>query len=137
MIRRPPRSKRTDTLFPYTPLFRSIISELGAGRLPGVQPWGSTGSAGPGLPRNALTARNYSGVNVLILWGAVIEHGWPSQSWLTYAQAQSAGGCVRKGEHGVTVVYADRFTPEAEKERASREGGDPKAVPFLDRKSVV
>src|SRR3546814_14507069 len=23
MLRRPPRSKRTDTLFPYTPLFRS------------------------------------------------------------------------------------------------------------------
>src|SRR3546814_11190641 len=68
-----------------------------------------------------------------LLWGAVLEHGWPSQSWLTYAQAQSAGGCVRKGAHGVTVVYADRFTPEAEKERASREGGDPKAVPFLKR----
>src|SRR3546814_11903262 len=89
-----------------------IISELEAGRLPWVQPWGSTGSAGPGLPRNALTARNYSGVNVLILWGAVIEHGWPSQSWLTFRQAQEAGGCVRKGESGVTVVYADRFTPE-------------------------
>src|SRR3546814_19542352 len=26
MIRRPPRSTRTDTLFPYTPLFRSIGS---------------------------------------------------------------------------------------------------------------
>src|SRR3546814_17731820 len=26
MIRRPPRSKRTDTLFPYTTLFRSAIS---------------------------------------------------------------------------------------------------------------
>src|SRR3546814_15519688 len=25
MIRRPPRSKRTDTLFPYTTLFRSVI----------------------------------------------------------------------------------------------------------------
>src|SRR3546814_13775110 len=25
MIRRPPRSKRTDTLFPYTTLFRSIV----------------------------------------------------------------------------------------------------------------
>src|SRR3546814_11788906 len=25
MIRRPPRSTRTDTLFPYTPLFRSVI----------------------------------------------------------------------------------------------------------------
>src|SRR3546814_10148868 len=26
MIRRPPSSKRTDTLFPYTTLFRSLIS---------------------------------------------------------------------------------------------------------------
>src|SRR3546814_2298366 len=29
MIRRPPRSTRTDTLFPYTTLFRSLIEELG------------------------------------------------------------------------------------------------------------
>src|SRR3546814_20323335 len=28
MIRRPPRSTRTDTLFPYTPLFRSFKLEL-------------------------------------------------------------------------------------------------------------
>src|SRR3546814_11537304 len=27
MIRRPPRSTRTDTLFPYTPLFRSVAFE--------------------------------------------------------------------------------------------------------------
>src|SRR3546814_6805099 len=27
MIRRPPRSTRTDTLFPYTTLFRSILQE--------------------------------------------------------------------------------------------------------------
>src|SRR3546814_10851880 len=30
MIRRPPRSTRTDTLFPYTTLFRSIIVAPGA-----------------------------------------------------------------------------------------------------------
>src|SRR3546814_8740771 len=35
MIRRPPRSTRTDTLFPYTTLFRSEIFRLAAGeRLP-------------------------------------------------------------------------------------------------------
>src|SRR3546814_7997174 len=28
MIRRPPRSTRTDTLFPYTTLFRSLLDEL-------------------------------------------------------------------------------------------------------------
>src|SRR3546814_2033570 len=28
MIRRPPRSTRTDTLFPYTTLFRSWVAEL-------------------------------------------------------------------------------------------------------------
>src|SRR3546814_7485186 len=27
MIRRPPRSTRTDTLFPYTTLFRSVLTE--------------------------------------------------------------------------------------------------------------
>lgn len=120
----------------YDEVTARIISELEAGRLPWVQPWGKDGATGPGLPRNALTARPYSGVNVLILWGAVIEHGWPSQSWLTFRQALEAGGCVRRGERGLTVVYADRFTPEAEKERASREGGDPKAVPFLKRFTV-
>src|SRR3546814_9689841 len=31
MIRRPPRSTRTDTLFPYTTLFRSKPVEVGAG----------------------------------------------------------------------------------------------------------
>src|SRR3546814_8370180 len=31
MIRRPPRSTRTDTLFPYTTLFRSVLKYGGAG----------------------------------------------------------------------------------------------------------
>src|SRR3546814_16102417 len=33
MIRRPPRSTRTDTLFPYTTLFRSLRQHLDAQRL--------------------------------------------------------------------------------------------------------
>ena len=134
----------------YDEVTARIVSELEAGRFPWVQPWGKTGGPGPGLPRNALTARTYSGVNILTLWGAVIEHGWPSQSWLTFRQAQAAGGCVRKGERGQCVVYADRFTPEADNERAQRDGGDEgeqsavrgtddprrRAVPFLKRFTV-
>jgi antirestriction protein ArdC len=120
----------------YAETTAKIIAELEQGRLPWVQPWGRVGSTGPGLPRNALTARNYSGINVLILWGAVIEHGWPSQSWLTFRQALEAGGNVTKGERGTTVVYADRFTPEGEKERARETGEDARAVPFLKRFTV-
>src|SRR3546814_17779668 len=33
MIRRPPRSTRTDTLFPYTTLFRSVVDQADAPRL--------------------------------------------------------------------------------------------------------
>src|SRR3546814_20936733 len=39
MIRRPPRSTRTDTLFPYTTLFRSVragLEPVDAGRGPGL-----------------------------------------------------------------------------------------------------
>src|SRR3546814_8686776 len=35
MIRRPPRSTRTDTLFPYTTLFRSDPGEIGEPLVPG------------------------------------------------------------------------------------------------------
>ncbi len=120
----------------YAEVTDRIIGELEEGRLPWVQPWGRTGCVNPSLPRNAVTARNYSGVNVLILWGAVIDAGFPSQSWLTFRQAIEAGGNVRKGERGTTVVYADRFTPEKEKERARATGEDAKAVPFLKRFTV-
>src|SRR3546814_2672220 len=58
MIRRPPRSTRTDTLFPYTTLFRSIssISPLApspakAGEGWGGVPFGSVRAVGtPSLP---------------------------------------------------------------------------------------
>ncbi|PZU47951.1 MAG: antirestriction protein ArdC [Sphingomonas sp.] len=120
----------------YDEVTASIIAELEAGRFPWVQPWGRAGAAGPGLPRNALTGRRYSGVNILMLWGAVIARGYPSQGWLTFKQALAAGGCVRKGERGTTVVYADRFTPDAEKARARETGEDARVVPFLKRFTV-
>ncbi len=71
----------------YDEVTNRIVAQLEEGRVPWVQPWGSARTAGVGLPRNALTSRAYSGVNILLLWGAVIERGWPSQAWLTFRQA--------------------------------------------------
>src|SRR6202142_2790815 len=81
----------------YDEITTKIIAELEAGRVPWVQPWGTAAAKAPlAMPRNAATGRQYSGINVLILWGAVIEHGFPAQSWLTFRQALSLGGNVRK-----------------------------------------
>ena len=121
----------------YDEITTKIISELEAGRLPWVQPWGTAAAKAPlAMPRNAATGRQYSGINVLILWGAVISHGYSGQSWLTFCQALALGGNVRKGEHGTTVVYADRFVPDDEKKRARETGEEAAAIPFLKRFTV-
>ncbi len=121
----------------YSEITDRIVAELEAGRLPWVQPWGTAAAKAPlAMPKNAATGRGYSGINVLILWGAVIERGFAGQSWLTFRQALGLGGNVRKGEHGTTVVYADRFTPEDERRRAERDGDEPGVIPFLKRFTV-
>lgn len=121
----------------YDDIASKIMAELEQGRLPWVQPWGTAAAkASLAMPKNAATSRQYSGINILILWGAVVQHGYPSQHWLTYRQAAALGGNVMKGERGTTVVYADRFTPEDEKRRARETGDEPGRIPFLKRFTV-
>jgi antirestriction protein ArdC len=121
----------------YEEITNKILAQLEAGRLPWVQPWGSSGVRAPlGMPKNAATGRTYSGINVLILWDAVVEQGYATQSWLTFRQTLALGGHVRKGERGNTVVYADRFVPDDVRDRAHERGEEPRAIPFLKRFTV-
>ena len=137
---RPPESNRkpsADKPTLYQKITDKIIAELEAGRVPWVQPWGKSGAnASLGLPQNAATGRQYSGINILILWDAVVERGFTGQSWLTFRQALALGGHVRKGEKGTMVVYADRFIPHGERTRAEAAGEEPAAIPFLKRFTV-
>ena len=84
----------------YDEITGQIIAELEAGRVPWVQPWGTAAAKAPlAMPKNAATGRQYSGINVLILWGAVIEHGFSSpeladlppgaRSWRQCAQGRA------------------------------------------------
>ncbi len=119
----------------YAEVTGRVIAELEAGRLPWVRPWDSA-ACDCGMPANAATGRRYSGINILILWHAVTAGNFGSQRWLTYAQAQAAGGNVRRGEKGTIVCYADRFTPKTEQERARDEDREARQVAFLKRFTV-
>ena len=116
----------------YAEITGRIIEELEEGRLPWVQPWDSA-ACGCTMPQNAGTARKYSGINVLILWAEGVAKGYASQRWLTYRQAEAAGGNVRRGEKGTVICYADRFTPKAEAEAARGEDREARQVAFLKR----
>ena len=91
----------------YDEITDKIIADLEAGRVPWVQPWGTAAAKAPlAMPKNASTDRQYSGVNILLLWGAAIERGFTGQSWVTFRQALSLGGHVRKGERGIEIDIA-------------------------------
>jgi len=135
-VRAPARTGQ-DRASLYDEITDKIIAELEVGRVPWVQPWGTAAAKAPlAMPKNAATSRQYSGINVLILWDSVIKHSFPVQGWVTFRQALSLGGNVRKGERGTTVVYADRFIPGDERKRAERDGDEPGAIPFLKRFTV-
>ena len=126
------RRERIERASLYSEVTNRIIAELDEGRLPWVQPWDSA-TCGCTMPRNAGTARRYSGINVLILWAEGIAKGYASQRWLTYRQTEAAGGNVRRGEKGTVICYAERFTPRAEAEAARGEDREARQVAFLKR----
>ncbi|MBO9723798.1 MAG: DUF1738 domain-containing protein, partial [Novosphingobium sp.] len=62
----------------YEEVTSRIITELEEGRLPWVRPWDSTRCPCM-MPRNGVTGRVYSGINVLILWCEAVEREFASQ----------------------------------------------------------
>lgn len=119
----------------YEDVTARIVAEMEQGVVPWVRPW-SRSAAPLGLPRSAASRKFYSGINILILWDAVIKRGFANQEWLTFRQALGLGGHVRKGEKGTVICYADSFVPKDERERAKDSGDDPSRVPFLKRFTV-
>src|SRR3546814_10352091 len=64
MIRRPPRSTRTDTLFPYTTLFRSVYDAR-------VQPPGTSSKS----DAVAIELEHRAGYNVTVYFPYTIKNG--------------------------------------------------------------
>src|SRR5438132_7046748 len=99
----------------YAEVSAKIIAELERGATPWVKPWSAT--PGQNTPQNAVTSRPYSGCNVILLWLAR-NRGWASPRFLTFKQAQEAGGNVRRGEHGTKVYFVKQLQVKDEGEEA-------------------
>ena len=99
----------------YQEVTERIIHQLETGVAPWVKPWSTT--PGNGMPVNALTGRQYSGANVVLLWMAQGNRDWPTARFLTFKQAKEAGGSVRKGEHGFKVYFVKPVIRRGETKR--------------------
>jgi antirestriction protein ArdC len=98
----------TQTVTPYQVITDRILALLEQGTVPWQQPWDSA----LGLPRNLFSQRAYRGINVWLLTAM----GFPSPFWATFQQVKAAGGRVRKGEHGVPVVFWKAYDGPADPE---------------------
>lgn len=122
-------SQRSDL---YGRVTDRVIADLEKGVRSWTKPWTSTGNGRVTMPRRH-NGIPYKGINVLILWGEAIDRGYTAPLWMTYRQAMELGANVRKGEHGSTVVYADRIV----RKETGNDGSEiEKAIPFLKSYTV-
>ena len=113
----------------YTRVTDRIVADLENGVRTWMKPWSSEHALArlPSLPlRHCGTP--YRGVNVLLLWGEMVEKGYENPLWMTYKQAEALGANVRKGEHGSLVVYADTFNKTEENEKGEE---TERSIPFM------
>lgn len=113
----------------YQDVTDRIIRAIEAGAPPWVRPWSTLkGGTGSALPVNAATGRAYSGINVVMLWGAAVERGFTSNAWLTFNQAKQLGASVRKGAKAELVTFWKRLDIEETQEDGTTEA---KTIPML------
>jgi antirestriction protein ArdC len=112
----------------YTRVTDRIIADLEQGIRPWMKPWHAEHAAGKismPLRHNGIP---YRGMNILLLWGEAMAKGYAAPIWMTFKQALELGACVRKGEHGSLVVFANTVTrteTNADGEDVERE------IPFM------
>ena len=78
--------------------------------MPWIKPW--NGDSLVGLPRNYVSGRPYSGINVLLVWLSALEHGFTDTRWLTANQIVELGGSF-KGETATRILFAKSYTRAA------------------------
>lgn len=127
---RPTAQTRPDL---YARVTDAIIADLESGVRPWTKPWSAEHLAGRITRPLRHNGQPYSGINIVLLWSEAATRGFNAPIWMTFRQALELGGHVRKGEHGATVVYANRFT----RTETDDDGRDvEREIPFLKAYTV-
>ena len=113
----------------YASVTDQIIAALEAGTPPWVCPWARGQSSA--LPVNLASRRPYRGINVLLLNMQQMAHGYPLNRWLTFQQARSLSGCVRKGEHGTQIVFFKMLERDGPVPSAANDTPGRKVIPLI------
>jgi antirestriction protein ArdC len=113
----------------YQRITNQIIAELEKGVRPWLKPWNAEHSAGRITRPLRGNGIPYRGINVVMLWSEALEKGYVAPIWMTFKQAIELKACVRKGEKGSLVVYADKIT-RTETDAATGEENE-FAIPFM------
>lgn len=122
---KPVKKTETPRVDIYQRITAAIVAQLEKGVRPWMQPWGAGQSPSRPLRHNGVA---YRGINTVLLWMTATERGFQSPYWMTYGQALSLGGQVRKSEKSTLVVYAGAIETREETE----EGDDvERRIPFL------
>lgn len=116
----------------YSRITEKIVAELAKGVRPWMQPWSASHTASRVTRPLRFNGEPYSGMNVILLWSEATARGFASSTWMTFKQARTLGGCVRKGESGSTVVFASRFTKTEEVDGTEID----REIPFLKAYTV-
>lgn len=111
----------------YAKITDTIIAQLETGTAPWHKPWKAVSVDGTNLPLRH-NGEPYRGVNVVSLYVMQSAMGYTSPYWLSFKQAIEYGGCVRKGESGTMVVYANTFKKTTVAADGSEED---ETIPFL------
>ena len=92
----------------------------------GVAPWQKPWKPGEDCtPENFSTGKKYTGGNSLYLMRRAIREGRGDHRWGTYRQIEAAGGQVRRGEKGTTVLFFSDRTKKPVKDEQGQTVKDP------------
>ncbi|NPV02187.1 MAG: DUF1738 domain-containing protein [Brevinematales bacterium] len=94
--------------------------------VPWRKAWNSSNS-----PMNYRTKRSYHGGNYVFLWLLSEMKGYQYSYWMTFKQAQEAGGYVKKGAKGYPVYFVNNLLRE-KTEKMKDENGEEREVSVLN-----